>query len=142
MVDAARGVDETRGRFAFVADDVELLLVVVAAGGLLAGVAVVVEDVSSAEAAAAAAVRFTAVELARGAGDGLAAEAGFGSGFGFRTGVAFFGVANDELLLMFVALSFSSEADSLLRSLSNSSLGSGESPLLSKRLLYLSGFTM
>lgn len=134
-----RRVDETRGRFAFVAEDV--------VGGLAAATGeAAFEDVSRAEAAAAAAERLTADELARGTTTALAAGVVvvLGSNFCLRPGVAFFGVTRDEetLLLILAEVSFSPDS-SLLRSLSNSSFGSVPSPLAaSNSVLNFSGFFM
>lgn len=136
-----RRVDETRGRFAFVAEEV--------VGGLAAATGdAAFEDVSRADAAAAAAERLTADELARGTTTALAGVGVLvvlGSNFCLRPGVAFFGVARDEetLLLILAEVSFSTEDSSLLRSLSNSSFGSVPSPLAaSNSSLNFSGLFM
>lgn len=128
----ARGVDEMRGRFAFVAD----------VGGDESAASLAAVPVES-----RAAARFTADWFDRGTTT-FVTEAVFGSSFCFRPGVAFFGVANAAaalLLLMFAAdTSFSVTVDassSLLRNLSNSAFGSG-SPFDSNSSLNCSGFLM
>lgn len=132
-----RGVEAMRGRFGFVADVGALLLLSR-------------DESKGVVAAAAAADRFTADWLARGittfvagVANGEGEEFVLGSSFCFLPGVAFLtGVANEEVLMLAVDTSFSLTVDSLLRSLSNSSFGSGPTSFDSNSRSYFSGSLM